>query len=126
MDSDWNIDWIRACCLSLPDTTEDIQWDTILFRIARKIYLLVSPDRTRKSLICFKCTPEEFGELIEMDGIIPAPYLARNHWVAMTRLDALPRAEVRSRIRQSYDLVRSRLPKRALRGLSSAAGPEMG
>jgi predicted DNA-binding protein (MmcQ/YjbR family) len=43
----------------------------------------------------FKCTPEEFTELQERDGIIPAPYLARAHWVALERYDALDDAEFR-------------------------------
>src|SRR5579863_9183369 len=75
-----DIEWIRNYCLSLPHTTEDIQWESLLFRIARKIYVMVSPDGTGTSLLCFKCTPEEFAELVEMEGVIPAPYLARNHW----------------------------------------------
>jgi predicted DNA-binding protein (MmcQ/YjbR family) len=113
-----DVAWIRDYCLSLPHTTEDVQWESLLFRIARKIYVMVSPDGTGTSLLCFKCTPEEFAELIEVDGIVPAPYLARNHWVSMTRLDALPRAEIRRRIRESYELVRARLPKKTLRWLS--------
>jgi len=105
-------EWIRSYCLSLPHTTEDIQWESLLFRIARKIYATASLDGIDKSQICFKCTPEDFTELIEMDGIVPAPYMARNHWVSLTRLDALPRAELRSRILKSYELVRSKLPKK--------------
>src|SRR5580698_6893645 len=115
-----DVQLVRAYCLTLPHTTEDIQWESLLFRVARKIYLLVNPDGVGKSLLCFKCTPEDFAELIELDGIIQAPYLARNHWVSLTRLDALPRDEVRRRIRASYDLVFARLPKKTQRALSSA------
>ncbi len=115
--SNMDVAWIRAYCLSLPHSTEDVQWESLLFRIARKIYLLVNPDGTGPSVLCFKCTPEDFAELVEMEGIIPAPYLARNHWVSLTRLDALPRAEIRRRILNSYELVRSRLPKKTLREL---------
>jgi len=114
-----DVAWIRNYCLSLPHTTEDVQWESLLFRIARKIYLLMSPDGTGSTVLCFKCTPEEFAELIEMEGIIPAPYLARNHWVALTRLDALPRAEIKKRILGSYELVRAKLPKKTQRELSS-------
>jgi len=110
-----DIGWIRNHCLSLPHTTEDIQWESLLFRVARKIYLIVSPDGAGMS---FKCSPEDFAELIEMDGMEPAPYLARNHWVAMTRLDALPKAEVRKRISGSYELVFARLPKKTQRAIS--------
>ena len=112
-----DIQWIRTYCLSLPHTTEDVQWESLLFRIARKIYLMVDPDGTGTSLLCFKCTADDYAQLIERNGIIPAPYLARNHWVSLTRLDALPRAEIRRRILESYELVRSRLPKKTLREL---------
>ena len=114
-----DVEWIRAYCLSLPHTTEDVQWESLLFRIARKIYALASLDETGTSRLCFKCTPEDFAELVEIEGIIPAPYLARNHWVALTRLDALPKAEVRRRLRESYDLVYSRLAKKRQRELAA-------
>jgi predicted DNA-binding protein (MmcQ/YjbR family) len=113
-----DIDWIRACCLAMPYTTEDVQWECIVFRIARKIYLTVGEEGKGTSLLCFKCTPEEFAELIEIENIIPAPYLARNHWVSLTRLDALPRAEVRRRIQRSYELVKSKLSKKMQRELA--------
>src|ERR1035438_3219493 len=98
-----DIEWIRGYCLSLPHTTEDAQWESLLFRIARKIYTMFNPDGVGATGLSFKCTPEDFAELIEVDGIIPAPYMARNHWASLTRLDALPRAEVQRRIRQSYE-----------------------
>jgi predicted DNA-binding protein (MmcQ/YjbR family) len=114
-----DVQWIRDHCLSLPHTTEDVQWESLIFRIARKIYVTVSPDGMGTSLVCFKCTPEEFAELIEMDGIVPAPYMARNHWVSLTRMDALPRAEIRRRIARSYELVRSKLPKKVQAALGA-------
>ena len=107
-----DIEWIRTHCLSLPHTTEDVQWESLLFRIAKKIYVMVNPDGLGPTAICFKCTPEEFAELIEVDGVVPAPYMARNHWVALTRMDALPRAELRRRIARSYELVKGKLPKK--------------
>ena len=126
-DRDYNIgmdiEWIRAYCLSLPHTTEDVQWgESLLFRIARKIYTAVNLEGAGPSLLVFKCTPADFAELIEIDGIIPAPYMARNHWVALARLDALPRAEIRRRILKSYELVRSRLPKKTQREMASPSG----
>jgi predicted DNA-binding protein (MmcQ/YjbR family) len=60
----------------------------------------------------FKCTPEEFAELQERDGIIPAPYLARAHWVALERYDALGDADFRRLLKQAYELVLEKMPKR--------------
>jgi len=62
--------------------------------------------------IAFKCTPERFAELVELEGIIPAPYMARNHWVAFTKMDALRQPEIKELIHQSYQLVLEKLPKK--------------
>ncbi len=62
--------------------------------------------------VSFKCTPEEFAELVEREGIVPAPYLARNHWVLLENLDVLPRTELKRLIKDSYDMVAAKLPKK--------------
>jgi len=60
----------------------------------------------------FKCTPEEFAELIEREGITPAAYMARNHWVTLENFDVLPRAELNRLIHDSYRMVTAKLPKK--------------
>jgi len=107
------IDWVRAFCLALPHATEDVQWEhDLLFRIAGKMFCVanlepgISPTR-----IAFKCTPQKFAELVEIEGIIPAPYMARNHWVAMIEMDALRPPEIKELIQSSYQLVLEKLPK---------------
>jgi predicted DNA-binding protein (MmcQ/YjbR family) len=47
-----------------------------------------------------------------MDGIFPAPYLARAHWVAMERWSALRTSELEARLRAARDIVEAKLPKR--------------
>ncbi len=69
--------------------------------------------------IAFKCTPEKFAELVEIEGVIPAPYMARNHWVALTEIEALRQNEIRSLIRNSYRLVMEKLPKRTQAALAA-------
>jgi predicted DNA-binding protein (MmcQ/YjbR family) len=115
------LDWIRAFCLSLPHATEDVQWEhDLLFRIAGKMFCVANMEpQLSPTKIAFKCTPEKFAELVEIEGIIPAPYMARNHWVAIIELDALRRAELEELIRISYQLVREKLPKRTLAGLEA-------
>ena len=108
------IDWVRAFCLSLPHATEDVQWEhDLLFRIAGKIFCVANLEPGMSpTKMAFKCTPEKFAELVEIEGIIPAPYMARNHWVALLEMDALRRPELEGLIRNSYQLVRERLPKK--------------
>ena len=62
--------------------------------------------------LSFNCSQEKFAELIEQDGIDPAPYSARYHWVAVERFDVLSEKELKSLLRASYDSVCERLPKR--------------
>jgi len=114
---------IRKYCLSLPHSTEGMQWgDNLLFRIGEKIFTIVALDHAPPQL-SFKCTPEEFAELVEREGIIPAPYLARNHWVLLESPDAVPRAELKRLIKDSYDMVAAKLPKRVRMELGLAVSP---
>ena len=70
-----------------------------------------------KYMLSFKCTEEKFNELIEQDGIDPAPYMARNKWAALERFDVLPDRELKALLRNSYEMVLNKLPKKVLREL---------
>jgi len=108
-----NVDWVRAHCMALPHTTEEILWgDDLVFKIGGKMYAVVVLTPRHKVVMSFKCTPEVFAELVERPGIIPAPYSARSHWVALEWEDALPRAEIRRLVSRSYELVMAKLPKK--------------
>jgi predicted DNA-binding protein (MmcQ/YjbR family) len=65
-----------------------------------------------KYCLSFKCTPDKFAELIEEDGIDPAPYSARYHWVALERFNVMSERELKVLLRQAYDLVFEKLPKK--------------
>ena len=107
-----NLDWIRRHCLSFPHATEQVQWgNDLLFKVAGKMFAL-TPLEPAELVLCFKCAPENFVELIERPGIRPAPYLARNHWVALESADALPVQEIKRLLRESYELVVAKLPKK--------------
>jgi len=112
-----DIDSIRNYCLSFPHATEDIQWgDDLLFRIAGKIFTGTGLNPVSAHRLSFKCTPEKFAELIEREGIVPAAYTARYHWVS-AEFDALEEPELKELIKHSYEMVLSKLPKKARREL---------
>jgi predicted DNA-binding protein (MmcQ/YjbR family) len=112
------VDWVRRFCKSLPYTTETVQWEIdLVFKVGGKMYA-VMPLEPMPVKLSFKCTPEEFGELTQLAGIIPAPYLARAYWVALQSEDALPASELKRLLRQSYELVLARLPKKARAALA--------
>jgi predicted DNA-binding protein (MmcQ/YjbR family) len=113
MDSDW----IREYCLALPHTTEKVQWgDDLVFKIGEKMYAVVALEPSGRWLGS-KCTPEDFAALIERPGIIPAPYLARAHWVSLETSGALPRTEVECLLGQAYSLIFAQLPKKVKAGV---------
>src|SRR5579863_2793520 len=100
-----NIEWVRKYCLSLPNVTEHVQWEIdLVFKIGGKMFavLVLEPFSHCMSL---KCSPEMFAELVERIGIVPAPYLARANWVALTSADAIPRPELERLLRDAYEMV---------------------
>jgi predicted DNA-binding protein (MmcQ/YjbR family) len=116
------LDSVRDYCLSLPHATEDIQWENdLLFRISGKIFAGLSLDPPHS--LSFKCAPEKFDELIEIEGILPAPYMARNKWVMLERLDALNDSEIKSLIKDSYEMIFSKLTKKSQAELGAAKEP---
>lgn len=64
------------------------------------------------SKLSFKCTPDEFQELILFDGIAPADYVARYHWVTVHKPTALRNSELKRLIKDSYQMVFEKLPKK--------------
>jgi predicted DNA-binding protein (MmcQ/YjbR family) len=105
---------VRKFCLSLPHVTEDVQWENdLLFRIGNKMFAVVALDAATDHRMSFKCTPEVFAELTERAGIVPAPYVARYHWVALERFDALPERELKELLRNAYRLILEKLPRKS-------------
>jgi len=85
--------------------------DHLVFKVGGKMYAITSfePGETWLSL---KCTDEDFYGLADGENVIPAPYLARAKWLALTSNTALPPAEVQRLLRQSHELVFSKLPRK--------------
>ena len=108
-----NIEAIQKYCLSFPSATEGIKWENDLaFMIGGKMFAAVALHPSENGRLSFKCTPEEFAALIEREGIVPAPYAARHHWVSVTDSKAITQAECRRLLRNAYESVRSKLPKK--------------
>src|SRR3977135_3794436 len=84
-----DIEWVRELCLSFPHATEKVTWGADLtFRVSEKIFA-VTVLEPAKVWLSFKCSAENFADLTERAGIIPAPYMARNQLAALTTRGAL-------------------------------------
>jgi len=118
MEAGMDLEKIRQYCLSLPHVTERVQWgNDLLFSIGGKMFAVAGLDAKYPTKLSFKCTPEKFAELVEQEGIIPAPYVARYHWVALEDLNALPQKELKALLQTAYQLVHDKLPKKVRDGL---------
>jgi predicted DNA-binding protein (MmcQ/YjbR family) len=116
-----NIDQLRKICLAFPGTTEQIQWgDDLLFKVGGRMFVVI-PLEPARLWLTLKADPEEFLELTERPGIVPAPYLARAKWISIESPGVLPPGEVTALLRKSYELVVAKLPQAAQRSLGSGA-----
>jgi predicted DNA-binding protein (MmcQ/YjbR family) len=121
-----DIESIRRCCLALPHATENVQWVyNLCFKVDGKLFA-VTPLEPAPVRLSFKASAENFVELCERPGIIPAPYMARAQWVALQQLNALPDSELRELLGESYRLVFERLPKKRQAELQTAPAKASG
>lgn len=106
--------------MALPHVAETVNWGHHLVywvgdrAIGGKMFAMTDLDGTGPNVLLFHCGPERFHELLEIDGIIPAPHLARAHWVALERWNALRPREIEEELRHAHALIYARLPKRTV------------
>ena len=116
-----DLEQIRTYCLSLPHVTERVQWgNDLLFCIGEKMFAVAGLDAKYPTKLSFKCTPEKFAELVEREGVIPAPYVARYHWVALEDLEAVDKKELKELLQNAYQLVHDKLPIKVQKKFSTA------
>lgn len=60
----------------------------------------------------FKVKEEEYDELSQSEGFMPAPYLARAKWVLVTDSSKLSRKELKNYLRQSYEMIKAKIPRK--------------
>jgi predicted DNA-binding protein (MmcQ/YjbR family) len=108
---------IRAICLALPCVTETVNWGHHLVywagdrNIGGKMFAMTDLDGTGTGVLWFHCGAERFHEMLEIEGIIASPYLAKAHWVTVERWDTLRSRQIEDELRRAHDLIFARLPK---------------
>ena len=63
-------------------------------------------------VVWFHCGAERYAELLETEGIVPAPYMAKAHWVTVMGWDVLRARQVEEELRLAHGLVYEKLPKK--------------
>lgn len=108
---------IRDLCLTFPHVAETLNWGSNLVywaaprELGGKIFAITDLEPGR-CVLAFHAGQEHFYELLEVEGIVPAPHLARAFWVGLERWDALRPHQIEEELRRAYELVFARLPKK--------------
>jgi len=126
----------RAYLLTLPYVvetgSETRRWgDKLVFRVGGrvgsqedggKMFAQFDFEEDGQAVLSFAAGPEGFRELLEREGVVPAPYRARIHWVALKDWGVFGRAELEELLRRAHALTYAKLPKRTRELLASSGG----
>jgi predicted DNA-binding protein (MmcQ/YjbR family) len=115
---------IREICHRLPHVAETVNWGHHLVYwvgnrdIGGRMFAMTDLEGIGIGVLWFHAGAERFHELIEREGVIPAPYMARAFWVALERWDTLRPVEIEDELRRAHALIYEKLPKRTQAVLS--------
>jgi predicted DNA-binding protein (MmcQ/YjbR family) len=121
---------IRAYLLTLPHAVETMQWGANLVfwvgdkAIGGKMFVLVNLDGDAKGVISYAAGPERYSELLEIEGIIPAPYMARIFWVAAENWNVFRTPEWEHELRAAHALTFNKLPPKVRTTLALPASQQ--
>ncbi len=114
-----NIEDIQAICRDWPGVTEDVKWGhDLVFSVAGKMFCVVGLDQSPITA-SFKVKDDEFDEISNWPGFKPAPYVAKYKWVWMVDTRKMKKADWKYYLKQSYELVRDKLPAKTKKQLGS-------
>jgi predicted DNA-binding protein (MmcQ/YjbR family) len=112
---------IEAFCLSLPAATLSVQWgEERVYKIGGKMFAMLGPKTDKPHHLFFKAGETSFHILTQLRHIVPAPYLARAHWVYLERLDALATKELKAYLERAHALAAAGLSKKKRTALGIA------
>ena len=113
-----DVERIRGFLLGLPHVVETMQWGANLVfwvgdkAIGGKMFALANLDGDGRAVISYAAGPERYSELLEIDGVIPAPYMARIFWVAVERWDVFRWAEWERELQAAHAITFAKMPPR--------------
>ena len=121
---------LREYVLCLPYVVETMQWGANLVywvgdkAIGGKMFALANLDEDHKGVLSFAAGLDRYAELLETDGVFPAPYLARAHWVAIEHWGVFRSSELEELLESGRRLVYDKLPKRTREVLALPAAAQ--
>jgi len=80
------------------------------------MFIITSPDASPVNA-SFKVNDEDFAELSEREGFIPAPYVARYKWIQVDNISRFSISQWENYLLNAYELVREKLPRKIKKDL---------
>jgi len=109
---------MRTFLKKLPHVVETMQWgDNLVYwvgdkAVGGKMFTLFNLDGDGKAVASYAAGRERYAELLEVEGLMPAPYMARIFWVAVREWNVLRPAEWEAELRAAHALTYAKLPPR--------------
>ena len=115
---------MRRYCAKLPGATRDIKWGADeVYSVGGRMFAVFGIDGKKATTASFKCEPDRFLELTDQPGIVPAPYLARAHWVQVQETKALTAGQARDLLARSHALVFAKLTRKQQAAVGGMSQP---
>lgn len=96
-----------------PGVSHEIKWqDDVVFMVAGKMFAVHCFQGKNQGQLSFKVEDERFLDLTDRPHVIPAPYMARAHWISLLPSCEMDSAEKHAMVRKSYELVRAKLTRK--------------
>ena len=112
-----SIESTREFLLGLPRVEETLQWgDNLVYwvldkAVGGKMFALLNSEPDAKYVLSFAVPPNLYNDLLEIDGVDPAPYFARIHWVAVESWQVFRDMEWKDHLRDAYARTEAKLPR---------------
>jgi predicted DNA-binding protein (MmcQ/YjbR family) len=109
----------RTFLAGLPHVAEAEQFGGLIYwlgdkAIGGKMMAMLNFEGTGHR-VSYPAGPERFHELLEHEGLVPAPYMARIHWVSAERWDIFRNAQWEDELRAAHALTLTKLPPKTRR-----------
>lgn len=120
-----DVEQTRLILRNLPHVAETMQWGAKLVywagdkAVGGKMFALMDleeghRDKAAGPVLAFAAGPERYAELLEVDGALPAPYMARLGWIALADWHVFTKSELTELLTAAHAQVLARLPQKTL------------
>ena len=113
---------IRSMCKSFPGAIELEQGDPsniLVYKVANKKFAYFKISEPEKWRFSFRVSPERFVELTDLDGVQPARYMHRFHWLTIVNVENFNFDYLKELVSGSYNKAFSSLKKYEQRAINT-------